>query len=67
MPFLSAIALDFPKDLKVLKVVKVIKDFKVMLFFALRICRYCPLVILVGENVGIRGLRVMPPGYFGCV
>ena len=38
-----------------------------MLFFALRICRYCPLVILVGEDVDIRGFRVMPSGYFDSV
>ena len=38
-----------------------------MLFSALRIRRHCPLVILVGENVGIRGLRVMPSGFLGSV
>lgn len=63
MPFLSAIALDFPKDLKVFKVLKVIKDFKVMLFSALRIRRHRPFVILVGESVCIRGFRVVPSGY----
>ena len=49
--------LNDPNDLKVVRVVEA------MLFSALRIRRYRLLVIFVGEDVGIRGLRVMPSGY----
>lgn len=49
--------LNDPNDFKDVRIVEAI------LFSAPRIRCHRPLVILVGEDVGIRDFRVMPSGY----
>ena len=52
MKNLFMVDLNDPKDFKVVRVVEV------MLLSAARIRRHCPLVILVGESVGVGNLML---------